>query len=70
MQLKAATLVRRLRRETGAFTCMHLADLDTAVINSRAPLAAGTLETESVDLDIHEPAATAVDQQAGGVTAV
>ena len=40
--------VRRLRRDTGRFTCLHLTDLDTAVLTS-ASLANNLLRNAGAD---------------------
>jgi hypothetical protein len=52
----SAQLVRRLRRDTGKFTCMHLTDLDAAVLSSRS----AEREADVDPIDVAAPAAHSI----------
>ena len=60
--LKAQHLAARLRKDTGSFSCIHLTELDTAVLGPRAsPGNPGTLDSEAdPSIDVAEPAAQSV----------
>jgi len=58
---KVAETTRRLRLETGNFTCVHLSAPDSAVINSRAPLTPGSESAvPETQIDVAQPAARSV----------
>ncbi len=57
---KAERMAQRLRRDTGSYSCIHLTELDTAVINARAPVSDGSLEEDVHSIDVAEPAAHSV----------
>ena len=62
VETKSALLQSRLRRDTGRFTCLHLTDLDAAVLASRSPeLTSATSEADLLDIDTAEPAAHSVN---------
>ena len=67
VESKAAMLMRRLRRDTGRYTCLHLTDLDAAVLTSHAPdkvaVSNGGSDSDGeglLSVDVAEPAARSV----------
>ena len=61
---KAKGLIDRLRRDTGRYTCIHMTDLDTAILTSRGLQDSkggfNEPETSLLDVDVAEPAAHSV----------
>ena len=53
---KAMKMLEGLRKETSDFTCVHITDLDTAVLNARAPIPTGS-DAVPIALDVVSPAA-------------
>jgi len=53
---KAMKMLEVLRKETPDFTCVHITDLETAVLNARAPILAGS-DAVHIALDVVSPAA-------------